>query len=369
MPVYENTNMNIPEISVDNAVNQLKELYAGAVNAGASLKNIPTAFFWGPAGVGKSQGVRQLAEAVSEATGKRTCVTDIRLLLFSPVDLRGVPMADARKEFTNWLRPKIFDLDPSEDLINFLFLDELSAAPQSVQAAAYQLALDKKVGEHSLPDNCIVIAAGNRTTDQSVSFKMPKALCNRLMHFTIVPDFQSWRRWAINHDISPYVLGYLAFDRSKLCVTPESSDLAYPTPRSWEFASRILNVMQCPPRKAHILLSACLGSGTSVEFIHWSSVCENIPDPERILSGAEPNPPKYSPDVLSAVISSLSTALYERRKTLSDTSIRNACRYALHFPPDYQALFFTDLRSMDAIWSRVAPMDFMKDWLKKNKGF
>ena len=163
-----NNNTNIPAVSVSTMVSELGELYVSAINSGMALKAIPSVFLWGAPGVGKSDGVRQMADRISAGTGKTVKVIDIRLLLFSPIDLRGVPMADESREFTRWLRPKLFDLDSSEDTINILFLDELSAAPQSIQAAAYQITLDRTVGEHKLPDNTIVMAAGNRTTDRSV---------------------------------------------------------------------------------------------------------------------------------------------------------------------------------------------------------
>ena len=144
---------------------------------------------WGPPGVGKSQAVRQIAKEIGDRTGKRVNVTDVRLLLFNPIDLRGIPTANADKTLAVWLKPQIFQMDASDDIVNILFLDEISAAPQSVQAAAYQITLDRVVGEHKLPDNCIVIAAGNRMTDKSVAFKMPKALANRLMHIDIAGSF------------------------------------------------------------------------------------------------------------------------------------------------------------------------------------
>lgn len=131
--------------------------------------------------------------------------TDIRLHSFSPIDLRGVPSADAEHQFIVWLKPKIFDFDP--DAYQILFLDKISSAPQSMQAAAYQIALDKRIGEFLLPEHCIVICAGNRTTDQSVAFRMPKALVNRLMHLEIHADFDSWCDWAVQNGIHEKVLG------------------------------------------------------------------------------------------------------------------------------------------------------------------
>ena len=156
---------NIPSMNVNRIIDTLRNAYCAIINAGQPLKLLPSVMLWGPPGVGKSQAIRQLAKEIEQETGKRANVTDVRLLLFNPIDLRGIPTANADKTLAIWLKPQIFQMDPGEDVVNILFLDEISAAPQSVQAAAYQITLDRVVGEHKLPDNCIVIAAGNRTTD------------------------------------------------------------------------------------------------------------------------------------------------------------------------------------------------------------
>ena len=168
-------NSNIPKMSPEKLISELSGLYGDVISSGLPVKTVPSVMLWGAPGVGKSQAVRQTAAEISRITGKKTVVTDVRLLLFNPIDLRGIPTANAEKTLAVWLKPKIFLMDESEDTINILFLDEISAAPQSVQAAAYQITLDRVIGEHRLPENCIVIAAGNRITDKSVAFKMPKA--------------------------------------------------------------------------------------------------------------------------------------------------------------------------------------------------
>ena len=180
---------NIPSMTVDKMVNRLSDAYTQLIQNNLPVKTMPSVMLWGPPGVGKSQAVRQIAGAIETRTGKKVKVTDVRLLLFNPIDLRGIPTSNADKTLAVWLKPQIFQMDDSEDIINILFLDEISAAPQSVQAAAYQITLDRVVGEHRLPENCIVIAAGNRTTDKSVAFKMPKALANRLMHIEVEGSF------------------------------------------------------------------------------------------------------------------------------------------------------------------------------------
>lgn len=133
-------------MTISQATTQLVLAYSKLINTGLSLKKFPSVMLWGSPGVDKSQGVRQIADDISACTGKRVEVTDVRLLLFNPVDLRGIPTSNADKTLAVWLKPKIFQMDESSDVINILFLDEISAAPQSVQAAAYQITLDRQVG-------------------------------------------------------------------------------------------------------------------------------------------------------------------------------------------------------------------------------
>ena len=223
------------QLTVDQMVKQLSKAYVSIIRSDTALKKFPSVMLWGPPGVGKSQGIRQVAAEISEKTGKKVEITDVRLLLFNPVDLRGIPTANEDKTLAVWLKPKIFQMDESADVVNILFLDEISAAPQSVQAAAYQITLDRTVGEHQLPDNCIVVAAGNRVTDRSVAFTMPKALANRLCHIEIVGDGKSWRDWAVNAGINRIVLGFLDYNPGMLMkFDPLSDGFSFPTPRSWE---------------------------------------------------------------------------------------------------------------------------------------
>ena len=111
---------NIPSVTASSAIEQLTELYSTAYQS-SMLAEIPSVALWGPMGVGKSTMVKKVAAQMSEKLGMKIGVTDIRLLNFSPIDLRGIPTADAEKEFTVWLKPKIFDLP--EDGVSILFLD------------------------------------------------------------------------------------------------------------------------------------------------------------------------------------------------------------------------------------------------------
>lgn len=354
---------NIPSVATGNLIDQLTELYATAYGSGM-LAAIPSAALWGPMGVGKSTAVKEIARRLSNRVGSKVTVTDIRLLNFSPVDLRGIPAADEEKKFAVWLKPKIFDLD--EDAINILFLDEISAASQSLQATAYQIALDKSVGEHKLPENCIIICAGNRTTDRSVAFRMPKALANRLMHFDVRADFESWYLWAVEQGLDSRVIGYLAFDNSKLNMEAGVEELAFPTPRSWEFVSRLLQTADKTPEQLHALLAGCIGVSTAGEFEAWCRVYDQLPATADILTGKHTAPVKGA-DVTYAVISSLLACVKQHKDSITDRELENVCNYASRFPADFAALFFRGLLAMEGMNLKLVHVPSFANWMKRNK--
>ena len=331
---------NIPLMDVGKMVDVLTNAYEMIIRNKLPIKTMPSVMLWGPPGVGKSQAVRQIAENIERKTDKKVVVTDVRLLLFNPIDLRGIPTANAEKTLAIWLKPQIFQMDSREDIINILFLDEISAAPQSVQAAAYQITLDRVVGEHKLPDNCIVIAAGNRTTDKSVAFKMPKALANRLLHIEVEGSFISWKQWAINAGINDKVVGFLSFRQSYLMeFNGSNDDIAFATPRSWEMVSNILNGIECNVDRVYPLIAGLVGTGVAVEFRTWNSVYKDLPSIEDIFEGKMPNMPKGT-DAMYALISSMT--YYAKNHKDDMEAIANSIRYADRMPPDFSTVLLKD---------------------------
>lgn len=336
---------NMPTLSVERTITTLTKSYCAVIEKGLSPKILPSVMLWGPPGVGKSQAVRAIGKDIEKKTGKKVVITDVRLLLFNPIDLRGIPTANADKTLAIWLKPQIFQMSDSEDIINILFLDEISAAPQSVQAAAYQITLDRVVGEHKLPDNCIVIAAGNRVTDKSVSFKMPKALANRLLHIEVEGSFDSWKHWAEKSGINKKVLGFLSFRTDKLFgFDAKTDDLAFATPRSWEMVSNILNSVCDDVSVMYPMIAGLIGSGLAVEFRSWCGMNGELPDIEGIFDGTEFSVPKTS-DAMYAVITSM--AEYAKDHKYETDRIGNSLSYASKFPADYVAILLKEYETIE----------------------
>ena len=359
------TNTNMTVLSVGKAVEYMREAFVKIINDNLPMNLLPSVMLWGPPGVGKSQGVRQLAADIETGTGKRVHVTDARLLLFNPIDLRGIPTSNEDKTLAVWLKPKIFQMDDSVDIINILFLDEISAAPPSVQAAAYQITLDRTVGEHKLPDNCIVIAAGNRVTDKSVAFKMPKALANRLCHLEIEGDFKSWKEWAVIKGINEKVVGFLTFHPAYLMkFDAANDDLAFTTPRSWEMVSNILNFVSDDINRSYTLIAGCIGIGVAVEFRTWCAIYNKLPDIREIFDGKCTQVPQQT-DVMYAVVSSMVSYAAKHKNELD--KIANSIQYAQKLPPDFTTILLKDYLVLEPDYRhKLMTIPAFSAWLSQN---
>ena len=346
-------------LTVEHMTAQLSQAYVALIEKGLPLRRFPSVMLWGPPGVGKSQGVRQVAKEIQQKTGKQVHITDVRLLLFNPVDLRGIPTANAEKTLAIWLKPQIFQMDPDSSVVNILLLDEISAAPQSVQAAAYQITLDRTVGEHRLPENCIVIAAGNRVTDRSVAYNMPKALANRLCHMEIIGDHGSWHRWAVRSGIHSSVLGFLEQNPSMLMdFDPQSSGLAFPTPRSWEMVSNILHDVNGSVGAAFPLIAGCIGTAAAYEFRQWCHAFGESPNVEAIFAGEQESVP-LRPENLFALTAKI--AAYAKEHHEAQQAV-HALDYACRLPIEFRNRVFQDFLLFPSLYRTLERHRVFNDW-------
>jgi hypothetical protein len=239
-------------------------------------------FLWGPPGIGKSEVVAEIAEELGGA------IIDLRMAQMEPTDIRGIPFFNKDINKMDWAPP--VDL-PDEEFaskypIVVLFLDEMNSAAPSVQAAGYQLILNRRVGKYVLPDNVVIVAAGNRDSDKGVTYRMPMPLANRFIHLEMRPDFTSWQDWAVNKGIHKDVVGYLSFAKQDIYdFDSKSSSRAFATPRSWCFVSDLLNDDDTDVDTLFNLTAGAVGEGLAVKFAAHRRVAGKMPQPEDILSG------------------------------------------------------------------------------------
>ena len=167
---------------------------------------------WGAPGCAKSQ----IAQQVAAQAGRE--YVDVRALLLDPVDLRGIPWRDGADR-TRWAPPAF--LPPSDADGSWLInLEELPSALPMVQAALYQLVLDRKCGEYELPEGAALIACGNREGDRGVVHRMPTPLASRFVHLEIRVDATDWCSWGAANGIAAETL--FSSKCGPSCCTPST---------------------------------------------------------------------------------------------------------------------------------------------------
>ncbi|MDD5295388.1 MAG: MoxR family ATPase [Rhodocyclaceae bacterium] len=242
---------------------------------------------WGPPGVGKSQVVAQVAQRHGVP------MLDIRLSQMEPSDLRGIPFRVG--DLVEWAVPAMLPDIARHGEKGVLFLDEITSAPPSVSAAAYQLILDRRLGEYRVPEGWAIFAAGNRQGDRGVSYAMPAPLANRFSHFEFEVHLDDWCRWAFDAGIDERLVGFLRFKPELLFdfdpARNSAGEMAFPTPRSWEFAHRALRKFENHPELLTGALAACVGQAAGIECAAWLESLEKLPDIEAILRGEDVAPP------------------------------------------------------------------------------
>ena len=286
-------------------------------------------FIWGPPGIGKSEVVHQIGNEY-----KKSLVIDIRLSLWEPTDIKGIPYFDSNAGTMVWAPPSELPDEATakkHDII-ILFMDEMNSAPPAVQAAAYQLILNRRVGTYHLPENVVIVAAGNRDADKGVTYRMPAPLANRFVHLEMKVDFEDWLQWAAENQLHSDVVGYITFAKKDLYdFDPKSPSRSFATPRSWSFVSELLEDDD-DENTTTDLVSGSVGEGLAVKFMAHRKVASKLPDPVDILNGKVK---EIETKEISAMYSLTVSLCYELKEACDkndkkfDTKVNNFLRFAM----------------------------------------
>lgn len=290
-------------------------------------ENILSLYLEGEPGVGKSA----IAKALARKLGY-LCV-DIRANMMNPDDAGGTRMQDMETRKTAWFPPdwmpredgKILDEDGQPLIITdkkspffgqaykgtLLFFDELASADDRVRKPLFGVFLDRVLNGRPLPNNCVVMAAGNEADTGTMVFELDNATRTRFSTLRIIADFASWEAdFAPGAAITPTTVSYLKQNMQRFCETDRAlteNRTLYGNPRSWEHVSKIeRSIMRVPAdrkdevkREAlHNLVAGKVGTELAAEFM---GVFDNVANMSTLY------------DLLKAT--------KEERKTLWPTSI------------------------------------------------
>lgn len=324
----------------------MRSSYAKTTIESLIESQIPT-FLWGAPGIGKSSIIKQIAKE------KNLECIDLRLSLLDPTDLKGIPFYERESHTALWAPPSFLPREGE----GILFLDELNAAAPAVQASAYQLILDRRVGEYELPKGWSIVAAGNREGDRGVVYRLPSPLANRFVHIEMEVSVEDWRIWAVKSRIDPRLIAYIGFKNSALFGFEPTKNLrCFATPRSWEAVHKILQ----SPLPNNLLLEAisgAVGEEAAVDFLGFCQVMDKLPDIDAVLRGEAID----APSDLSTLYA-LSNVLVSRvLAEPNEEVISHVLRYTLKLKNEFAVLIVQDLQAQGVAMEHL---DAFGEWVE-----
>lgn len=335
-------------------------------------------FIWGPPGIGKSE----LIEGIAQRRGIE--LRDVRLGTMDPTEVKGFPVPNIADNVMHWLPPDflppmfveremlsdvkgkaLYQNDSGDGLVyedgkpykgkaaptvklvqvpndseGILFMDELNQAPPMTQAAAYQLLLNRKIGEYELPAGWAMMAAGNRETDRANAQRMPSALALRLVHIDMLPSIDDWSAWAVQHpdQVSVPLLAFLRF-KPDLLHKFDPRRRVSPNPRSWIFTDSIAE-SDLPAEISLALQQGTVGEAEAAEYVAFRGMMSELPTVDQVKLNPDgtaiPNNISAKFGIIAALARANTKDIYPRIK-----------KYIDRFDPEWQVVFHKDALAYD----------------------
>ena len=262
-------------------------------------RTIPPILIHSSPGVGKSSIVRQVSEKLGIG------FVDVRLAEMESVDIRGLPSVDKDLGVMKWNAPDFWPRDPNSKGI--IFLDELTSCDKSCQVAAYELILDRKIGDfYKVPDGWYIVSAGNLTTDRAVAMSMSSALSNRFLHVELEADPEQWCTWAMTHDVHPSVTGFIQYRPENLFnMDRENLERGWPSPRSWDRVSQMCKIYGNNEQLLRKIVYGLVGPAKGVEFMEFHRLNKSFDNILDMMYGKTPIKIPEKNDQLYAMCSSM----------------------------------------------------------------
>lgn len=269
-------------------------------------------FFLGKGGIGKTEAIADIAQELNMG------YVDVRLLLYTESDLKGVPFVNENHTATVWLQNDILPRVERDGERGILVFDEITSCPKSVRTAAYQLLNERRLGEYVLPDGWVMICLGNGENDGGHFNGMEGNFANRCSVYQVEPSTESWKAWALKNNVNSLVIGYISWKSEHIhTMDPDNeSEIVFASPRSWKAVSDILNETEFNADdqvlRAEIL--ANIGVLIGGQFLAFCKFKEDAIEPGKILAGTEKKKPRKQ-EILYMTIQALVRLLSDEIKT------------------------------------------------------
>jgi hypothetical protein len=241
---------------------------------------LPPLMIWGPPGIGKSAVIYEVCAEADIG------FVDVRLAQREPVDIRGLPVP--REDGVHWL----VSAEWPRSGRGIIFFDELTASDRSLQVAAYEFILDRRLGDlYRVPEGWYLCAAGNRVEHRAVALTLSSALSNRFCHLEVEAELEDWVRWAVGARVHPDVVGFLRFRPELLFSMQGDLQQGWPSPRTWERTGLELEQAEAvglDETSLRLIVGGLVGCAAAAEFFAYRAVARDLPEISAMLRGEAP---------------------------------------------------------------------------------
>jgi hypothetical protein len=331
--------MSIPKVNPSTLADRIKL---------AEASQRPMLLRGGP-GVGKSDIFRQHAERRATERGgnlwrgagndvgeKSYGYLDSRVLYFDPTDLKGFPLVDRENKMSHWMAPGYFPLQrnvdagrvPSQGMWNF---EELPSAAPAVQAATYQVMLDREINGEPIAPGWFLVATGNKLSDRGVVNRLPSPLVSRFWHLELCVSVEEWAAWAMTANINPLLVAFYRFRPELLnSFDPKKweQDTPYSCPRSAHMLSDLLWANGSGKWPLDVI-HATVGETVGNEMYAYLDIIRDLPSVDSILL----DPDKAIMPEATAALYAISAALARRINAGNSPKI---FKYTLRMAKEFQ---------------------------------
>lgn len=294
----------------------------------------------GRPGIGKTEIPQEIARDLKIGFKR------IVLPQFDEVDLRGIPDVNEKKRTVFYPTEELPYADKDKE-VGILLMDELPSARQSVQIICHQLLDNRRMGSlYELPPGWIIVATGNEASDYCFVYELPPTVRTRCVVLHLESNFEQWKPWAMDNNISPEILSYLKNNpQDFINYTPENTVTNHALPRTWMLLSRYLN--DCSehseaPTMAYVI--GQVGEGVGTKFFGWRSIWQDVPDINAVLKGEVDTIPRATATQW-CVVCALTTRLVSTPQKNPELRryLQNAFAYINRFEADLLIAFLNDL--------------------------
>ena len=322
----------------------LKEFASAVINVGSEVSVIAQ----GEPGIGKSSMLKYVGAALPD---HETRYIDCALLDLG--DLQMPKVGDS----VDFVPNKMFMSDSGKPLV--VMLDEIGKAMRPVQNALLTLLLEKRIGNHKLPEGSVVFGTTNLATD-GVGDKVEAHARNRVCFITVKkPDADEWLNWAMDNDVSPEICAWVKNYPHALAsytdenqqdngyiYNPRKAQSSFVTPRSLEKASHFVKKRDVlGDAVVQTCIAGCVGQAAALDMMAYIHVADKLTAWEVVIEKPEAAP--VSEDQIANMIMAYGAVTRVTKETIDAFM-----KYLSRLPSEIQIMFLSSLiKSSKAGWA------------------